>query len=100
MQRRARFLILDVPFGVPCCVKSGCQKRYKTNVFIIILKIKGPPGAATRRTKSVGRSGRQPLFLRPSVRTCHACRVPRAVGMSAPMQRGARFLKNLRSHAA
>ena len=30
MQCGARFDLRDVPFGVPCWGKSGCQKRYKT----------------------------------------------------------------------
>ena len=41
MQRGARFVIRKVPFAVPCWVKSGRQKRYKTNAFLLIFKIMG-----------------------------------------------------------
>ena len=44
MQRGVRFVILEVPFGVPCWVKSGRQKRYKTFVFLLIFNIMGAPG--------------------------------------------------------
>ena len=48
MQRGARFAICDVPSGAPCWAQRGRQKRYKINVFLLILKMKGMPGAATR----------------------------------------------------
>ena len=48
MQRGAHFLILDVPFCALCWAQAGRPKRYKTNAFLPILKIKGVPGAATQ----------------------------------------------------
>ena len=51
MQHGARFVILKVPFGVPCWVKSGRQKCYKSNVFLLIFKIMGAPGLVGFRVR-------------------------------------------------
>ena len=41
MQRGARFAIFDVPFGAPCWAQGGRPKRYKNNVFLLVLKMTG-----------------------------------------------------------
>ena len=48
MQRGARFAIFDVPFGAPCWAQRGRQKRYEINVCLLIFKMKGTLGAATK----------------------------------------------------
>ena len=48
MQRGAHFLISDFPFGVLCWAQRGRQKHCKTNAFLLFLKMKGAPGAATK----------------------------------------------------
>ena len=56
MQRGAHFSILHVPSRAPCCAQAGHPKRYKTNAFLLILKMKGTLGAATtwiRKSKQI-----------------------------------------------
>ena len=48
MQHGAHFLILHVPSRAQCCAQAGRPKRYKTNVFLLILTMNGAPGAATK----------------------------------------------------
>ena len=48
MQRGARFVIFDVPFGAPCWAQRGRQKRYKINAFLMIFQMSGTLGAATK----------------------------------------------------
>ena len=48
MQRGAHFLILDVPFRAPCWAQARRPKHCKINAFLLILKMKGAPGAATK----------------------------------------------------
>ena len=48
MQRGARFVIRKVPFAVPCWVKSGRQKRYKTNAFCTFSKSRGAGSGHTK----------------------------------------------------
>ena len=48
MQRGARFAIFDVLLGAPCWAQRGRQRRYKINVFLLIFKMKGTLGAATK----------------------------------------------------
>ena len=45
MQRGAHFLIFDFPFGVLCWAQRGRRKRYKTNAFLIIFRMKDTLGA-------------------------------------------------------
>ena len=47
MQRGARFVIFDVPFGAPCWAQRGRQKHCKINACLLIFKTKGALGAAT-----------------------------------------------------
>lgn len=51
MQRGARFVILDIPFEVPRCIKSGHQKSYQTTAFLVILKMKGGTGCGYPKNK-------------------------------------------------
>ena len=48
MQRGAHFSILHVPSRAPCCAQAGHPKRYKINDLLLILKMKGTLGAATK----------------------------------------------------
>ena len=48
VQRGARFSILDIPFRAPCWAQAGRPKHDKINAFLLILKMKGAPGAATK----------------------------------------------------
>ena len=48
MQRGARFAIFVIPFGAPSCAQRGRRKHYQTNVFLMIFKMKGTPGAAIK----------------------------------------------------
>ena len=48
MQRGAHFSILDIPFRAPCWAQARRPKRFKINAFLLILKTKGAPGAATK----------------------------------------------------
>ena len=41
MQRGARFVIFDVPFGAPCWAQRGRQKRYKIIVFFAYFQNEG-----------------------------------------------------------
>ena len=45
MQRGAHFLISDFPFGVLCWAQRGRQKHCKTNVVLIVFRMKGTLGA-------------------------------------------------------
>ena len=48
MQRGTRFAIFVIPFGAPSWAQRGRRKHYKTNMFLIIFKMKGTPGAAIK----------------------------------------------------
>ena len=48
MQRGAIFSILYGTSRAPCYAQTGHPKRYKINVFLLILKMKGTLGAATK----------------------------------------------------
>ena len=48
MQRGAHFSLLHVPSRAPCYAQAGRPKHYKTTAFLLILKMKGTLGAATK----------------------------------------------------
>ena len=48
MHRGTRFAIFDVPFGAPCWAQQGRQKRYQISDLLLMFKMNGTLGAATK----------------------------------------------------